>query len=99
MKDQSIILFGVAIYLFAMLAIGIVAARRTASSEDFMIAGRSLPLWLCSRTVMATWIGGGSMLGVTPLTQRSDPPRPLLSIDGEEVEFKDRLGLPWNRNS
>lgn len=65
MKDQSVILFGVAIYLLAMLAIGIFAARRTRSSEDFIVAGRSLPLWLCTGTVMATWLGGGSMLGVS----------------------------------
>jgi SSS family solute:Na+ symporter len=38
-----------------------------------------------------------TMLLVTPLTQRSDPPRPLLSIDGEEVQLRDRLGILWNR--
>jgi SSS family solute:Na+ symporter len=65
MNDQTIIFIGVGIYLLAMLAIGAFAARRTTSSEDFIVAGRSLPLWLCSGTVMATWIGGGSMLGVS----------------------------------
>jgi hypothetical protein len=39
-----------------------------------------------------------TMLVVTPLTQRKDPPRPLLSIDGEEVQLRDRLGILWNRN-
>ena len=34
-----------------------------------------------------------TMLIVTPLTQKSDPPRPLLTIEGEPVEFKDRLGI------
>jgi Na+/proline symporter len=65
MNEQTIILIGVGIYLLAMLAIGVFAARRTTSSDDFIVAGRSLPLWLCSATVMATWIGGGSMLGVS----------------------------------
>jgi SSS family solute:Na+ symporter len=65
MTEQNIILTGVAIYLLVMLAIGVYAAKRTISSDDFMVAGRSLPLWLCSATVMATWIGGGSMLGVS----------------------------------
>jgi Na+/proline symporter len=62
--DQAIILTGVAIYMLAMLAIGIHASKRMASAADFMVAGRSLPLWLCTGTVMATWLGGGSMMGV-----------------------------------
>jgi hypothetical protein len=33
-----------------------------------------------------------TMLIVTPLTQKSDPPRPLLTVDGEAIEFKNRLG-------
>ena len=33
-----------------------------------------------------------TILIVTPLTQKSDPPRRLLNSDGEEVELKDRLG-------
>ena len=68
MTDQNIIFTGVGLYLAAMLAIGVYAARRATSPEDFMIAGRSLPLWLCSATIMATWIGGGSMLGVSGMT-------------------------------
>jgi SSS family solute:Na+ symporter len=68
MTDQNIIFTGVGLYLAAMLVIGVYAARRASSPEDFMIAGRSLPLWLCSATIMATWIGGGSMLGVSGQT-------------------------------
>ena len=33
-----------------------------------------------------------TILVVTPLTQKTDPPRRLLNSDGEEVELKDRLG-------
>jgi hypothetical protein len=33
-----------------------------------------------------------TFLVVTSLTQKTDPPRRLLNIDGEEVEMKDRLG-------
>jgi hypothetical protein len=40
-----------------------------------------------------------TILVVTTLTQRFDPPRPLLGRDGEEVEMKDRLGtLPLFRS-
>ena len=63
--NQLIILSGVGVYLVVMLVIGVYAARRTGSPEDFVVAGRALPLWLCSATVMATWIGGGTMMGAS----------------------------------
>ena len=65
MDNQHIILAGVAVYLAIMLVVGIYAVRRTTSAEDFIVAGRSLPLWLCSATVMATWIGGGTLMGAS----------------------------------
>jgi Na+/proline symporter len=34
-----------------------------------------------------------AMLIVSPLTQKMDPAKLLLNGDGEEVEFKDRLGV------
>ncbi len=37
-------------------------------------------------------VGLITILIVTPLTQKMDPPRRLLNSDGEEVELKDRLG-------
>ncbi len=41
-----------------------------------------------------------TLLVVTPLTQKFDPPRPALNSDGEEVELKDRLGtLPLFRRA
>ncbi|MCH8818956.1 MAG: hypothetical protein IIB03_01380 [Acidobacteria bacterium] len=46
------------------------------------LAGDMLGLVACLVTILV----------VTPLTQRFDPPRPLLGSDGEEVEMKDRLG-------
>jgi SSS family transporter len=67
LTEQSTILVGVGIYMLAMLVIGVHAAKRTSSTDDFMVAGRSLPLWLCCGSVMATWLGGGSMLGVSGL--------------------------------
>jgi len=41
-----------------------------------------------------------TLLVVTPLTQKFDPPRPALNSDGEEVDLKDRLGtLPLFRRA
>jgi len=62
-STETIILIGVSIYLLAMILIGIAASRRVESQDDFIVAGRKLPLWLCAPTLIATWFGGGTMLG------------------------------------
>lgn len=63
MTDQHIILIGVSAYLVGMLIVGICAARKATTSDHFTVAGRSLPLWLSTATLMATWVGGGTILG------------------------------------
>jgi SSS family transporter len=63
MSTETTILVGVSLYLLAMLAIGITVAKRAGTQDDFLVAGRKLPLWICVPTVMATWFGGGTMLG------------------------------------
>lgn len=63
MSTETIILIGVSIYLVAMLVIGIAVARRAGTQDDFLVAGRKLPIWILSATIIATWFGGGTMLG------------------------------------
>ena len=63
MDTQTVILIGVAAYIVIMIGIGIWSARKTHSVAEFAVAGRSLPLWLCTATVVATWFGGGTMIG------------------------------------
>ena len=60
---QTSIFIGVGIYVMAMIGIGVYAARGTTSVTDFIVAGRRLPLWLCSVSVFATWFGSGIMMG------------------------------------
>lgn len=63
MSTEMIILIGVVVYLVLMLVIGLAVARRTGSQDDFLVAGRRLPVWILTATIMATWFGGGTMLG------------------------------------
>ncbi len=51
------------VYLLAMIIIGIAVSKRAGSQDDFIVAGRKLPLWLCVPTIVATWFGAGTMLG------------------------------------
>ncbi len=57
------ILIGVAIYIALMVAVGVYASRKTHTAAEFIVAGRSLPLWLCTATIIATWFGGGMLIG------------------------------------
>ena len=63
MSDQFIIMVGVAVYLGGMVAIGLYAATRVKSADEFVVAGRNLPLWLCTSTLIATWLSAGTAIG------------------------------------
>ena len=55
----------VAFYLAVTILIGLVAARRVKSSADYMVAGRSLPLYMNMATVFATWFGAETVLSIS----------------------------------
>ena len=63
MSTETIIFIGVSIYMLGMIAVGLYASRKTHTVGEFMVAGRGLPLWICSFTVMATWFGGSTIMG------------------------------------
>ena len=63
MSTETIIFIGVAIYLVIMLSIGAYATKRATSATNFIVAGRRMPIWICSATIVATWFGGGTMMG------------------------------------
>ena len=51
------------VYLFALIAIGAVKSRKIHTQSDFALAGRALTPWVLVGTMLATWIGTGSILG------------------------------------
>ena len=50
------------VYLAAILGLALVARGRISNVEDFLVAGRRLPLSLASATLLATWFGAGTIL-------------------------------------
>ena len=72
METQSLILIGVSVYVVLMMLIGYWASRGNHSLADFAIAGRSIPLWLCTISVFATWFGSGIMMGATTAAYEYD---------------------------
>jgi len=57
------IAFFTLLYMILMIAIGVYAARKVKNSEDYVLAGRSLPFYMALSTVFATWFGSESILG------------------------------------
>ena len=65
MSTGTVIFAGVGVYIVIMLGVGFWASRRTHTVTEFIVAGRGLPLGICTATVIATWFGGGSMMGTS----------------------------------
>lgn len=61
---SALITFVIA-YVAVTIAIGLLAARRVKNSADYMVAGRSLPLYMNVATVFATWFGAETVLSVS----------------------------------
>ena len=60
---NPLVLIGLGLYLALMLGIGLYASRRVKGSVDYIVAGKRLPLLLCTATLAATWFGGGICIG------------------------------------
>ena len=55
----------VVVYMAVTIAIGLLAARRVHGAKDYLVAGRSLPLYMNVATVFATWFGAETVLSVS----------------------------------
>jgi Na+/proline symporter len=51
------------LYLLSNVAVGAWAARRVTTSQDFVLAGRRLPLVLAASVTFATWFGSETIMG------------------------------------
>ena len=66
----TIYLWMILVYLLALVAVGFRGSRRVASQEDFSVAGRRLSTFVLFSTLLATWIGTGSIFGNAEKTYR-----------------------------
>ena len=71
--DSMIYTVSIAIYLFALVGVGIYKTKMVKNSEDFMVAGRSLPWYILVGTLLATWMGSGSLFSGAGLGYRNGP--------------------------
>jgi solute:Na+ symporter, SSS family len=60
-----LLLLSIIFYLLLTILIGVWAARRVKTLDDYMLAGRSLPLTLSSTAMFATWFGSETVFGAS----------------------------------
>ena len=53
----------VTLYVLMLLGISVYKSRTVKSDEDFMVAGRSVPVYMLVATLVCTWVGSGSLFG------------------------------------
>lgn len=62
-ESNVTLLYIVGAYMVVMLGVGIWAYGKTHTAEDFMVAGRSLGAAIIAGTLIATWMGSGTITG------------------------------------
>jgi SSS family transporter len=60
-----LLLFSIIAYLAFTILVGFWASRRVKTLDDYMLAGRSLPLMLSSTAMFATWFGSETIFGAS----------------------------------
>lgn len=61
-------------YLAVLVVAGVWTTRRAKTGDDFLVAGRTLPARVLVFTLLATWIGSGSLFGGAGLGYRAGFP-------------------------
>ena len=70
------------IYLFTLVGLGLYKARKIKTQSDFAVAGRTLTPWILVGTMLATWMGTGSILGNAGKTYETGLAALMLPLGG-----------------
>ncbi|EWG10912.1 sodium:solute symporter family protein [Cytobacillus firmus] len=80
---MNIYLVAVVIYLVFMALIGVYFAKKSVkNSDDFMVAGRSLPLFVVMGTLLATFVGSGTVVGGASFIYQYGPFAAIFNLSG-----------------
>ncbi|MCA9708282.1 MAG: sodium:solute symporter family protein [Myxococcales bacterium] len=70
------------VYLLVLLVVALLVNRRVKTEEDYIVAGRRLPMSLAAATLFATWFGAGTLLTATDEISSSGLPATALEPYG-----------------
>jgi solute:Na+ symporter, SSS family len=60
-----LLLLSIILYLLLTILVGVWASKKVKTLDDYMLAGRSLPLTLSSTAMFATWFGSETVFGAS----------------------------------
>lgn len=60
-----LVIGGIIVFFAIRLAVGYYASRKVESAADYIVAGRRLPIYLASASIMATWFAAETMMGAS----------------------------------
>ncbi|HEV8131215.1 MAG TPA: sodium:solute symporter family protein [Acidobacteriota bacterium] len=69
-------------YLIALIGVGAIRSRGVKTQEDFSVAGRKLSVFVLFGTMLATWIGTGSIFGNAEKTYRVGIAAAIIPLSG-----------------
>jgi Na+/proline symporter len=61
----GLVIGGIVFLFLIRLAVGYYASRKVENSADYIVAGRRLPIYLASASIMATWFAAETMMGAS----------------------------------
>lgn len=80
---MNIYLVAVVLYLVFMALIGVYFGKKSVkNSDDFMVAGRSLPLFVVMGTLLATFVGSGTVVGGASFIYQYGPFAAIFNLSG-----------------
>ncbi|NWG08485.1 MAG: sodium:solute symporter family protein [Chloroflexi bacterium] len=60
---SGLIIGGIIVILLIRLGIGYWASKRVETTNDYVLAGRRLPIWMAAPSIMATWFAAETLMG------------------------------------
>lgn len=67
MTTRSAIFIGLAIYGLLIFVLSIFFASRVRKAEDYLVAGRRVPFWILTGSIVGTCVGTGATIGASGL--------------------------------
>jgi SSS family transporter len=81
-RMTTIYFWTIVVYMIALVGVGALRSRRVESQEDFSVAGRQLSTFVLFGTMLATWIGTGSIFGNAEKTYNAGIAAWILPLGG-----------------
>src|SRR5699024_886630 len=80
---MNIYLIAVIVYLLIMAGLGVYFAKNSIHGcDDFLVAGRSLPLFVVIGTLLATFVGSGTVVGGASFIYQYGPFAAIFNLSG-----------------